>query len=92
MYDMPSEIDVQAEGPLRIITLNRPDELNAVNDNLHVGLAKMWDEINEDAGARAAVITGRAGRSRPAATSTTSTSCATTKRCARRRSSTAVIS
>ena len=29
--------------PLRIITLNRPDELNAVNDNLHVGLAKIWD-------------------------------------------------
>ena len=33
MYDMPSEIDVQADGPLRIITLNRPDELNAVNDS-----------------------------------------------------------
>ena len=25
MYDMPTEIDVQADGPLRIITLNRPD-------------------------------------------------------------------
>ena len=61
MYDLPSEIDVQADGPLRIITLNRPDERNAVNDNLHVGLAKVWGEINDDAGARAAVITG-AGR------------------------------
>ena len=47
--------------PLRIITLNRPDELNAVNDALHVGLAKIWEALNEDAGARAAVITG-AGR------------------------------
>ncbi len=46
---------------LRIITLNRPDELNAVNDKLHVGLAKIWEALNEDAGARAAVITG-AGR------------------------------
>lgn len=61
MYDMPDEIDVKADGPLRIITLNRPDELNAVNDALHVGLAKIWDAINEDADARAAVITG-AGR------------------------------
>jgi enoyl-CoA hydratase/carnithine racemase len=61
MYGMPDEIQVTADGPLRIITLNRPDELNAVNDNLHVGLAKIWDAINEDAGARAAVITG-AGR------------------------------
>ena len=32
MYDMPEEIDVNADGALRIITLNRPDELNAVND------------------------------------------------------------
>ena len=30
----------QADGPIRIITLNRPDELNAVNDPLHVGLAE----------------------------------------------------
>src|SRR5215475_11334615 len=61
MYDMPEEIDVKADGPLRIITLNRPGALNAVNDALHVGLAKIWEAINEDADARAAVITG-AGR------------------------------
>ena len=61
MYDMPDEIDVKADGGLRIITLNRPDELNAVNDALHVGLAKIWEALNEDADARAAVITG-AGR------------------------------
>src|SRR6185436_12216954 len=61
MYDMPEEIDVKADGPLRIITLNRPDALNAVNDALHVGLAKIWDALNEDADARAAVITD-AGR------------------------------
>jgi enoyl-CoA hydratase/carnithine racemase len=61
MYDMPDEIDVTADGALRIITLNRPDDLNAVNDNLHVGLAKIWEALNEDTGARAAVITG-AGR------------------------------
>ena len=61
MYDMPDEIDVKADGGLRIITLNRPDELNAVNDALHVGLAKIWEALNEDVDARAAVITG-AGR------------------------------
>ncbi|SEA35331.1 MULTISPECIES: enoyl-CoA hydratase/isomerase family protein [unclassified Mycobacterium] len=61
MYGMPTEIDVTADGPLRIITLNRPEELNAVNDPLHVGLASIWESLNEDADARAAVITG-AGR------------------------------
>lgn len=58
MYDMPKEIDVAADGPLRIITLNRPDSLNAVNDPLHSGLAKLWSRLSEDRDARAAVLTG----------------------------------
>ncbi|HEX3920813.1 MAG TPA: hypothetical protein VHY31_00835, partial [Streptosporangiaceae bacterium] len=58
MYDLPEEIDVAAEGPLRIITLNRPGVLNAVNDALHTALARLWPRLSEDAGARAAVLTG----------------------------------
>jgi len=61
MYDMPDEIDVKADGALRIITLNRPDSLNSVNDNLHVGLARLWQRLTDDPSARAAVLTG-AGR------------------------------
>jgi len=61
VYDMPTEIDVQADGPLRIITLNRPESLNSVNDALHHGLAKLWQRMSDDQSARAAVITG-AGR------------------------------
>ncbi|WNG84325.1 enoyl-CoA hydratase/isomerase family protein [Mycobacterium sp. ITM-2016-00316] len=58
MYDMPKEIQVEADGPLRLITLNRPEELNAVNDDLHVGLARLWSRLSLDRTARAAVITG----------------------------------
>jgi enoyl-CoA hydratase len=58
VYDMPEEIDVRADGPLRIITLNRPDVLNAVNDSLHNGLARLWQRLSDDREARAAVITG----------------------------------
>lgn len=58
MYDMPDEIDVRADGPLRIVTLNRPDALNAVNDPLHHGLARLWPRLSEDRDARAAVLTG----------------------------------
>ncbi|MFI7530105.1 enoyl-CoA hydratase/isomerase family protein [Nocardia salmonicida] len=58
MYDLPAEIDVRAEGPLRIITLNRPDALNAVNDDLHTGLAHLWPRLSEDREARVAVLTG----------------------------------
>ncbi|OSC39586.1 enoyl-CoA hydratase/isomerase family protein [Mycobacterium decipiens] len=58
MYGMPTEIDVRADGALRIITLNRPDVLNAVNDELHVGLAALWPRLSDDRTARAAVLTG----------------------------------
>ncbi len=58
MYDMPAEIRVEADGPLRIITLNRPEELNAVNDALHMGLARIWNRLSLDRTARVAVITG----------------------------------
>lgn len=55
---MPEEIDVRAEGGLRIITLNRPGALNAVNDSLHTGLAWLWPRLSDDREARAAVLTG----------------------------------
>src|ERR1700752_4657495 len=55
---MPKEIDVEADGPLRIIRLNRPDALNAVDDASHSGLAALWPRLNEDRDARAAVLTG----------------------------------
>jgi enoyl-CoA hydratase len=55
---MPDEIDVRADGPVRVVTLNRPEALNAVNDALHSGLARLWPRLSEDSGARAAVLTG----------------------------------
>ncbi|WP_024804460.1 enoyl-CoA hydratase/isomerase family protein [Nocardia sp. BMG51109] len=58
MYDLPDEIDVRSDGPVRIITLNRPDALNAVDDNLHTGLARLWPRLSEDRDARVAVLTG----------------------------------
>ena len=61
MYDMPDEIDVRAEGAVRIVTLNRPDALNAVNDPLHEGLARLWPRLSADRAARVVVLTG-AGR------------------------------
>src|ERR687897_735804 len=48
MYGMPDEIDVRADGALRIITLNRPDALNAVNDpavGLGCSLAALSDIV-----------------------------------------------
>ena len=59
MYEeLPDEVVVEIDGPVRIVRLNRPDELNAVNPGVHRGLAEVWPLIDADADARAAVITG----------------------------------
>jgi enoyl-CoA hydratase/carnithine racemase len=57
-YEVPGEVQVESDGPLRIIRLNRPDQLNATNHSLHQGLAELWPQIDADTEARAAVITG----------------------------------
>lgn len=61
MYGLPDEIVVTAVDDIRVITLNRPTELNAVNATLHRALADVWDLIARDPDARAVVLTG-AGR------------------------------
>jgi enoyl-CoA hydratase/carnithine racemase len=60
-YGMPPEIQVTADGPIRIVTLNRPDALNASNHALHEGLGALFPRLDADEDARAVVITG-AGR------------------------------
>ena len=46
---------------LALITLNRPDRLNAIDDSLVTGLHAALDRIESDAGVRTVVLTG-AGR------------------------------
>jgi enoyl-CoA hydratase len=58
---LPDEILVSAEGALRIVTLNRPEQLNATNAELHRGLSLVWRELLEDDVARVVILTG-AGR------------------------------
>ena len=59
MYEsLPDEVAVESVGPVRIVRLNRPDALNAVNPELHRGLAAVWPLLTADDEARAAVITG----------------------------------
>jgi enoyl-CoA hydratase len=57
-YAAPDEIQVEADGPVRIIRLNRPEQLNAVNHVLHQGLAELFPQLDADLSARVAVLTG----------------------------------
>ncbi|WP_216898488.1 enoyl-CoA hydratase/isomerase family protein [Nocardia alni] len=60
-YDLPAELTVECDGPVRTVTLNRPAELNAVNANLHRALADVWRQLAADREARVVILTG-AGR------------------------------
>jgi enoyl-CoA hydratase/carnithine racemase len=57
-YELPNVIRVEADGPVRIVRLSRPEHLNAVNDDLHFALARVFPQLSADADARVAVITG----------------------------------
>ena len=60
-YDLPEEIQITDDGAVRVVTLNRPNSLNATNHVLHAGLAALWPQLDADDDARVAVLTG-AGR------------------------------
>ncbi|AZG45472.1 enoyl-CoA hydratase/isomerase family protein [Gordonia insulae] len=57
-YSLPPELQVTSDGPVRILTINRPEDLNGVNRALHQALAGVWAQIGDDADARAVIITG----------------------------------
>jgi len=57
-YDLPDAIRVETNGPVRVVRLSRPDQLNAVNDDLHLGLTRVFPLLGADRDARVAVITG----------------------------------
>lgn len=58
LYGLGDELVVTADGPVRIVRLNRPDNLNGTNRPMHQSLAKVWDHLSADADARAVIVTG----------------------------------
>ncbi|TRW79624.1 enoyl-CoA hydratase/isomerase family protein [Mycolicibacterium sp. 018/SC-01/001] len=67
MSDIPSgtaeltgcdEILVAADGPVRIVTLNNPENANAVNNTMHTAFSRLWSLLADDPDARAVLLTG----------------------------------
>lgn len=54
------QIEHRPNGVL-LVTLNRPEKLNAMTYSMHTELGRIWDEIDRDEETRVAVVTG-AGR------------------------------
>ncbi|WP_040871771.1 enoyl-CoA hydratase/isomerase family protein [Nocardia exalbida] len=57
-YDLPDVLTVACEGPVRIVVIDRPDELNAVNAELHRALTEVWRQLAADQGAAVVILTG----------------------------------
>jgi enoyl-CoA hydratase len=55
---MADELLVTSQGAVRIVTLNRPEAFNAVDEVLHRELALVWPAIAADPEVRAVVLTG----------------------------------
>ena len=58
---MSDTILVTTDGPLRMITLNRPDKLNAFNEEMHLAFRAALQSAKDDDTCRAVLLTG-AGR------------------------------
>ena len=54
-------IIVERDGPVALITLNRPDALNALSRALRTEIVRVFTELKDDPDIRAVVLTG-AGR------------------------------
>jgi enoyl-CoA hydratase len=58
LYNLPDEIHVEADGPIRIVTLNRPDDRNPASTAMLFALTDLAKALNADEDARAVVLTG----------------------------------
>ncbi|MFE2985738.1 enoyl-CoA hydratase/isomerase family protein [Streptomyces sp. NPDC059262] len=60
-FTLPPELTLESDGPVRILTMNNPEQLNAFTDPLHLAVEHVWAELAQDPECRAVVLTG-AGR------------------------------
>lgn len=58
---MGEPVRLEREGPLAIVTIDRPDVLNAIDEGVTTGLAAALEAVAAEAAVRAVVVTG-AGR------------------------------
>src|SRR5579884_3270648 len=58
---MADEVRVERQGPVLVVTLNRPEARNAVNRAVSEQVAAAMDELDGDRDLRVGVITGAGG-------------------------------
>jgi len=58
---MTSQVEVRQDGNVAIVTLNRPDKLNAMTDEMYARMTELFTGFQTDGSVRAVIISG-AGR------------------------------
>jgi enoyl-CoA hydratase len=56
-----AHLEVEQQGHVLVLTMNRPEARNALSPDMLVGLADAWDRIDSDPSIRVAVLTGAGG-------------------------------
>ncbi|MED5261736.1 MAG: crotonase/enoyl-CoA hydratase family protein [Myxococcota bacterium] len=56
-----SKVDYTVDGPVAVVTINRPEARNAVDGDIAAGLARAFRRFDEDEAAHVAVLTGADG-------------------------------
>ena len=55
---MSDAVLFQMQGPVALITINRPDSRNAINAEVRSGLFAAWKRFEDDDTAKVAILTG----------------------------------
>jgi len=54
--DLAPALLVEIDGPRRIVSLNKPEQLNAMSDDLHYAVTEVWHRLAQDEDARVVVL------------------------------------
>lgn len=65
---MSDHVLVSSEGPVKLVTLNRPDKFNALTFEMYARLAEVCTSVPDDGSVRAIIITGAGARAFAAGT------------------------
>lgn len=58
-YQPTPELVIDYDGPVAIVTLNNPGQMNACNDAMHDGLQEIWTYLGNERTVRTIVLTGK---------------------------------
>ena len=56
-------IDFELNDGIALITINRPERLNAMDDEHYKGLSQAWQRVRDDGDVRVAIVTGAGQKS-----------------------------